>query len=140
VSAPVRKGPSDSAPCSPSGDATAAPAKLIGARVVFAAALAIALLGCEGGRPAATELALEDLVDAARRYDGERVTTRGVVSSHPDRDHYWIQEGERYRVGVRPRSAVSSRLGERVRVTGRFTYSGDEGRWLRAEQIESAER
>lgn len=110
------------------------------ARILSVVALVTLLAGCEAEQPPATEIALDKLVDSAPRYDGERVVTSGVVSTHPDLDHYWIEEDERYRVGVRPRSAVSSHLGERVRVTGRFTYSGDEGRWLQAERVAASQR
>lgn len=92
------------------------------------------LLGaCGGAEGSPPQLRLADLVAFAERYDGERVATTGIVRSHADPRHYWIQDEALHRVAVAPHSAVSAHVGERVRVVGRFRYSPQRGRRIEAE-------
>lgn len=107
----------------------------------FASALVVCLLvltGC-GGEPTPTQLELVDLARFTDQYDGERVSTTGHVRSHPDPEHYWLEDDELNRVAVHPDSAVKSLVGERVRVVGRFRYARDTGRAIDADEVEVLE-
>jgi len=94
-----------------------------------------AFVACGDGESPVAKLRLEDLVRFAGRYDGERVTSAGIVRSHSDPEHYWIEDDELHRVEVRPPSAVAAHLGERVRIVGRFYYSRKQGRTIEVERI-----
>lgn len=100
----------------------------IAAALVLAALLAAA--GCAESEPQVTEATLEDLARFPDTYQGRRVAATGTVRMHPSPEHYWIEDDALNRVAVQPASAVASRLGERVRVEGRFRYAPDEGRVL----------
>lgn len=107
-------------------------------RIVMALAALIAaasLAACAGGKPRPIELHLADLVRFADQYSGHLVSTSGVVHFYPYPAHYWIEDAELHRVEVYPDSAVSSRVGERVRVVGRFHYSTDRGRYIKADKV-----
>lgn len=95
----------------------------------------IVLAGC-GGEPTPTQLELVDLARFAEQYDGERVSTTGHVRSHPDPEHYWLEDNDLNRVAVHPDSAVSSLVGQRVRVVGRFRFSRDKGRAIDADEVD----
>lgn len=102
----------------------------------LAALLASAMIvSCEGGKPDAKELRLVDLARYAREHDGDRVTTTGVVRSYPKPLHYWIEDSQLNRVEVYPEAAVSSRVGEPVRVVGRFHYSPAKGRSIEVDEV-----
>jgi len=103
---------------------------------VFLVALAVTPIASCGGRdPGATELRLADLVRFAQQYDDERVATTGVVHTHPEPEHYWIEDSDLNRVAVQPGSAVSGLVGKTVHIEGRFEYSPSEGRYIRAEHV-----
>jgi len=97
----------------------------------------LALVAC-GGRSAPVTLQLGDLVRFARTFDGQVVATQGVVHRFRERKHYWIEDGQAHRVGVRPASAVASRSGQEVRVVGRFHYTTGEGRWIEVREVRVA--
>lgn len=101
------------------------------------AAAVLAVPGC-GGDPAAEAVSLEDLARFPHGYEGRRVAAEGTVRTHPSPEHYWIEDDALNRVEIHPGSAVSSRVGERVRVVGRFHYSRDTGRSIEAESVEPA--
>lgn len=95
----------------------------------------LVLAGC-GGEPTPTQLELVDLARFAEQYEGQRVSTTGHVRSHPDPEHYWLEDDDLNRVAVHPDSAVKSLVGERVRVVGRFRYARDTGRAIEADEVE----
>ena len=95
----------------------------------------ILLAGC-GGEPTPTQLELVDLARFSEQYDGERVSTTGHVRSHPDPEHYWLEDDNLNRVAVHPDSAVKSLVGERVRIVGRFRFSREKGRAIAADNVE----
>jgi len=104
----------------------------------FSAILGLMLLvmaGC-GGESPAQEVRLLDLVRQVERFDGERIVTAGIVRSHPDPEHYWIEDEELNRVEIRPGERIAAHLGDRVQVTGRFSYAPDAGRVIEAEAVE----
>lgn len=108
-----------------------------GAALTFAFALALAT-GCSGGGTA-EEVRLQDLVRFADRYDGELVSSAGVVHRIDEPEHYWIEDGDRNRVRVEPHAAVSGHVGERVRIVGRFHYAQQSGRRLEAREVRALE-
>ena len=92
-------------------------------------ALAAALLAaCGESEPRLTEATLEDLARFPDTYQGRRVAATGTVRMHPSPEHYWIEDDALHRVEVLPPEVVSSRVGEQVRVEGRFRYAPDRGR------------
>lgn len=94
------------------------------------------LSGC-GGSDA--EVSLANLADYQQGYDGRDVVTEGVVRTFDDPRHYWIEDDDLNRVAIEPESSVEDRVGERVRVQGRFTASGDAGRLIEAEAVSPLE-
>lgn len=101
---------------------------------VFALML-VAVVSCGGDGPAPTELRLAELVRFADRYNGEAVTTTGVVHMYDEPEHYWIQDEAINRVRIQPQSAISELVGERVRVVGRFEHDPGTGRLIEAEAV-----
>jgi len=97
---------------------------------------ALALVGCGRGAGEPVQLQLADLARFAEDYDGRRVQTTGTVRSHPDPEHYWIEDDALNRVSVEPQSSIASHVGERVRVSGQFRFSRDEGRAIEATTVE----
>lgn len=108
-------------------------------RPILATAVCLLLLAGCGGEPTATQLELVDLARFSEQYDGERVSTIGHVRSHPDPEHYWLEDDDLNRVAVHPDSAVQSLVGERVRVVGRFRFSREKGRAIAADNVEVLE-
>ncbi len=102
------------------------------------AALALGGCGSDAGTP--VQLQLADLARFAEDYDGRRVQTTGTVRSHPDPEHYWIEDDALNRVSVEPQSALAPHVGERVRVVGRFRFSREEGRAIEAATVEVIDR
>ena len=103
------------------------------AGVALATCLSV-LVGCQG-EPTPTRLELADLARFSEQYDGERVSTAGHVRTHPDPEHYWLEDEDLNRVVVHPDSAVKSLVGERVRIVGPFRFSRDKGRSIKAEEV-----
>jgi hypothetical protein len=98
---------------------------------------AAVLLGCSGGGDGTPEeVALVDLVLDQDTYDGELVTTQGVVRTYDEPRHYWIDDGDQNRVELVPQDEVSSYLGDRIEVTGRFTFRDEEGRRIAVDDLE----
>ncbi len=98
--------------------------------------LTLAATACGETDSATTELALRDLVRFQDRYDGQMVATSGRVNMFAEPEHYWIEGDPAHRVRIEPHNAVSGRVGERVRVIGRFEYDSNAGRVLRAQSVE----
>lgn len=90
--------------------------------------------GC-GGREETQAVPLDDLVRFAERYDGQRISTSGVVRTHDTPEHYWIEDDKLNRVEVRPMARVEDLVGKTIRVQGAFSYSRDTGRVIRAEEV-----
>jgi hypothetical protein len=97
---------------------------------------AAVLLGCSGGDGPPSEVALVDLVVEQDTHEGELVTTEGVVRTSDEPRHYWIEDDDQNRVELVPQDRVSPHLGDRVEVTGRFTFRDDEGRRIEVDQLE----
>jgi hypothetical protein len=97
---------------------------------------AAVLLGCSGADGPPSEVALVDLVVEQDTYEGELVTTQGVVRTFDEPRHYWIEDDDQNRVELVPQDRVSPHLGDRIEVTGRFTFRDDEGRRIEVDELE----
>ena len=84
---------------------------------------------------AGPEISLERLTQEQAARDGETVVVEGVVASHDDPRHFWIEDDDFNRVGLEPEGRVADHVGERVRVRGAFSYSPDTGRSIRIEEL-----
>lgn len=109
----------------------------MGMRRSITAIGAAVLLGCSGGGDGTPDdVALVDLVVEQDAYDGDLVTTQGVVRTFDEPRHYWIEDDDQNRVELVPQDRVSPHLGDRIEVTGRFTFRDDEGRRIEVDQLE----
>jgi len=99
----------------------------------------VVLAACGRSGPTPVELRPADLVRFAERYDGEVVATTGIVHRIAEPEHYWIADDELNRVAVEPRSAVADRVGERVRVVGRFSFDRSSGRVIEVRSVSEVE-
>lgn len=111
------------------------PAGQVG-RLLTVAAVAILLAAC-GGRT----VALSDLAVEMDRYDGEDVTTRGVVvelgGGDADYERYFvIQDRDQNRVRLLPDEEAEPYAGAPVEVAGTFEFDPDQGRLLHIDTIE----
>lgn len=102
---------------------------MISRPAIIAAACLFIVLACSG-EDEPTSLSPADLARFAERYDGELVSTLGTVHRFDDPEHYWIEGPSGHRVAIRPSDSVRERVGQRVRVTGEFTYDRERGRRL----------
>ncbi len=80
-------------------------------------------------------LELELLVAQQANFEGRQVRTRGVVRTHPEPRHYWLEDAALNRVGLAPAAAVSDYVGEEVEVVGRFSFARDRGRRIDVEHV-----
>lgn len=103
---------------------------------LYALLLGLTVVSCGPFAPGPTDVALEELVAEQESYDGQVVRTVGVVRSHDEPLHYWIEDDHPNRVELVPHEAAEPFLGEHVRVLGPFSYSPDRGRWIDVEEIE----
>lgn len=107
-------------------------------RRLVAAALAVALAAC--GTPT---VPLEELAVEAEQYDGQEVTTHGVVAEYGEDDgaverHFVIQDADDNRVRLVPDGSAEEHVGSPVEVSGTFDYDQTRGRSLRIDSIERA--
>ncbi|ADC72084.1 MULTISPECIES: hypothetical protein [unclassified Thioalkalivibrio] len=102
--------------------------------------LVVGLAACGGGERV-SEVTLAQLAGAAGEFNGELVQTEGVVKrfdEDPERYHYWLEDEDVNRVAVEPHDEVSDRLGEHIRVVGRFSYHPEEGRLIEIDPAATA--
>ncbi len=92
------------------------------------ALLGLVLVACGGETTA--PVTLDQLSSSAAEFDGEMVEVTGRVQSFDDPRHYWIEDHPRNRVAISPDAAVADRVGEEVRLVGRFSYDPESGRSL----------
>lgn len=104
-------------------------------RTAWLLAAALLLAGCSGNTTP-QPVPLMALHAQPSSFHGETVTTEGVVRRFEDPLHYWIEDDQVRRVAVVPGEAVAEHLGQRVRLTGRFTHDAERGRRLQVEQVE----
>ncbi len=95
----------------------------------------VALLGCVDRSPAQV-VSLADLVAEQDAYDGSTVIAEGTVQVHDEPRHFWIEDADQHRVEVFPPDAVADLVGQRIRVTGRFTFRDDRGRGIDIADLE----
>jgi len=105
-------------------------------QVIKVSVLAVMLASCGDRELDPVELRLADLVRFAEGYKGKLVATSGVVRSHPDPEHYWIEDEELNRIELRPKTAAAPLAGKSVRVVGRFRYPPQQGRSIEIDRVE----
>ena len=99
------------------------------------AMLSLVLGGCStGGEPATTTLAV--LASEQEAWNGRVVRTEGIVRSYVQPLHVWVEDDEVNRVEVRPVGELLDLVGERVRVTGTFSFDDRGGRYIEVESLE----
>ena len=108
------------------------PAVCLRRRWLFMSVFVLALNGCTR-EP--TDLTLLQLARQQIAYDGRKVTTEGILRTHPSPRHYWIEDADLNRVELEHAAALQQWVGARVRVQGRFRYADDRGRRIEVEQI-----
>jgi hypothetical protein len=104
-------------------------------RLGWVLVLALSMAACGEADTGATELRLADLVHFQERYDGDVVSTTGMVNMFDEPEHYWVEDEALNRVRIVPHDAVSDLVGQRVRVVGRFEYGSGEGRVISARSV-----
>jgi hypothetical protein len=103
---------------------------------VIVTVVSVVLLGCAAGEPQPEVVSLADLVAEQDAYDGATVIAEGTVQSYDDPRHYWVEDIEQHRVELFPHGAVEDLVGQRIRVTGRFTFRDDRGRGIDIDELE----
>jgi hypothetical protein len=106
------------------------------------AALLVAsvLVGCGGTTsPAPGPVTLAELVEDQHGFDGETVTVEGIVRSYDAPLHHWVEDADQHRVELEPQDLVAPHVGDRIRVTGRYTFRDDRGRLIEIDDLEVLE-
>lgn len=85
---------------------------------------------------------LEDLASEMDAYDGQEVTTHGLVSEFDEDDgalarHFVVQDAEDNRVQLLPDEQAEPHVGSMVEVVGEFELDPQRGRLLHVESIEA---
>lgn len=106
-------------------------ARRLGAAIV----VAIAVSACGPSSGDTATLTLDELVRFAERYDDQTVSTSGILRTHDDPEHYWIEDNALNRVEIRPMDRVDELVGKTIRVEGEFSYSRKTGRILRVDEL-----
>jgi len=96
--------------------------------------LILAVLTACSGREA-VEVPLDQLVAQQDAYDGRTVVAVGTLRSHPEPEHFWIEDDRYNRVEVAYGDNLAPYLGQRLAVRGLFRYSPDEGRRIDVEYL-----
>jgi hypothetical protein len=91
------------------------------------------LLGCSS---AAEEVSLGFLVEHSDSYSGRILIVEGTVRGLENPAHYWLEDSDMHRIGLKPDSRAKKYLARQVRVTGLFQASPGKGRWLRIKTLE----
>lgn len=103
------------------------------ASLMLSAVVALALLGACS--ESTTDIPLATLVAHQAEYDGQTLSTSGIVRTFDEPRHYWIEDDDLNRVAIEPDEAVSGYVGERVRVTGDYRADRKTGRVLEATEV-----
>jgi hypothetical protein len=106
------------------------------AMLLLAAVLAATVAACPPRDAEPVAVPLSQLVADQDAFDGRLVRTVGVVRSHDEPLHYWVEDDRPNRVELVPHEQVADLVGQEVEVTGRFTFSADRGRVIEVETIE----
>jgi hypothetical protein len=101
-------------------------------RLLLALTLA-ALAACNDREP--VEVALDQLVAQQAAWDGRTVVAVGTLRSHPDPEHYWIEDDRYHRVELAWADDLAPYLGRRLAVRGLFRYDPEEGRRIDVEYL-----
>ena len=93
----------------------------------------VTLAACNGRE--AVEVTLDQLVAQQAAWDGRTVVAVGTLRSHPDPEHYWIEDDGYNRVELAWSDDLTRYLGRRLAVRGLFRYDPDEGRRIDVEYL-----
>lgn len=105
--------------------------RLVGGLVVIP--LWLVACGTGGGT---VDASLAELVTEQERFHGSTVRAEGVLRTHDEPRHYWIEDADLNRVELVPPEAVAPHVGAWIRVEGTFTFRDDEGRRIEVEDLE----
>jgi hypothetical protein len=109
-------------------------------RVLFTLFIATLLFGC-GEKHSKDEnsssVSLAMLAQNPAMFDGNQVTTSGVVRHFEKPLHYWIEDENLHRVEVFPQPAIAPYIGQSVVVTGQFHFSATTGRSITVGEIKA---
>lgn len=100
-------------------------------RPAIAIAIAVTTLGlsaCTGHGVA--DVTLAQLVAQQADYVGRQVLVSGTLRSHPDPEHYWIEDDKYHRVALDDVDGLHGRDGEELIVRGLFLYDDVRGRFI----------
>lgn len=100
------------------------------------AGLVVAAIAAGCGSPARS-VSLASLVADQQTYQGQVVTTEGVVQRFgpTTKPYFVIADAADNRVEVTPASSIARYAGRRVRVTGRFDFVAGTGRVIEAQRV-----
>ncbi len=98
------------------------------------AIVGIGVFGCTGG--SVEHVSLAELVAEQDAYHGSLVSAEGNVQTYDQPRHYWIEDIRQHRVELFPHELVEDLIGQRIRVTGRFTFRDDRGRGIDVDDLE----
>lgn len=104
---------------------------------LFASFCALALIACGNDSGTVEEVALAEIASRQQAYDGRTLRIRGTVRGFHDPRHYWLEDGQRNRVGLEPEELIAPHLGREVTVVGRYTFARDRGRRIAISSIEA---
>jgi hypothetical protein len=102
-------------------------------RLMLATCLSTLLGACSDGPAVETDLAA--LVSLQSDFDGRQVVTEGVLQTFETPRHYWIEDADLNRVAIEPEAGLADRVGQRLRVRGRFVVDPDQGRRIDVSDI-----
>jgi hypothetical protein len=97
-------------------------------------ALTLGLAACSKPRPVETTLAA--LSNAQIEFDGKLVSVNGTLRTFDEPRHYWIENLALNRVALEGDFDLSSKVGQTIKVRGRFFYRAETGRRIEVEEID----
>jgi hypothetical protein len=99
--------------------------------------IASVLFGCGGATASPpSPVTLAELVEDQHGFDGDLVTVEGTVRSYDAPRHHWVEDADQHRVELEPQDLVAPHVGDRVRVTGRYSFRDDRGRLIEIDDLE----
>lgn len=98
------------------------------------------LIDTGGGTPGATarEVSVHDLTQSADTFNGDDVTTTGVLSFSEEHGSYQITDNGNFAVIIRGYSdeqILASLVKKTVRVTGKFGFDSESGTYIEAAAV-----
>ncbi len=105
-------------------------------RVHLMVVIGLAAAGC--GSPGPVAVDLDELAEEQGAWNGRVVEVAGVMRSHPDPLHFWVEDEAQHRVELWPPvEGYGGMVGRAVVVRGRFTFVEGEGRRIAVDELEA---